>query len=66
MSLLDVQEYEDDEGRSPFAAWFAELDAIAAAKVTVAVAKIEQGNLSNAKGVGEGVLEHRIEMATFW
>jgi putative addiction module killer protein len=61
MAMLDVQEYEDDEGRSPFAAWFAGLDAIAAAKVTVAVAKMEQGNLSNAKGVGEGVLEYRID-----
>jgi putative addiction module killer protein len=32
----------------------------AAAKVTVAIARLEQGNLSNAKGVGEGVLEWRI------
>jgi hypothetical protein len=50
ISMLDVVEYEDSEGYSPFAAWFAELDAAAAAKVTVAVARIEQGNLSNVKG----------------
>ena len=27
----------------------------------VALARLEQGNLSNAKGVGEGVLEYRID-----
>jgi len=32
----------------------------ARAKVTVAIARLEQGNLSNVKGVGEGVLEYRI------
>ena len=59
--MLDVREYEDETGDSPFAAWFADLDATAAAKVTVAVARIGQGNLSNVKGVGEGVLEFRID-----
>jgi putative addiction module killer protein len=29
--------------------------------VTVAVARLEQGNLSNVKAVGEGVLEYRID-----
>jgi len=42
------------DGASPFESWFAALDAIAAAKVSVALARIEQGNLSNAKGVGGG------------
>jgi putative addiction module killer protein len=28
--------------------------------VTVAIARLEQGNRSNVKGVGEGVLEYRI------
>ena len=59
--MLDVREYEDTEGKSPFSTWFAALDATAAAKITVAVARIEQGNLSNAKGVGEGVLEYRLD-----
>ncbi len=34
---------------------------MARAKVTVAIARLEQGNLSNAKGVGEGVFEYRID-----
>jgi putative addiction module killer protein len=29
-------------------------------KVTAAITRLGQGNLSNAKGVGEGVLEYRI------
>src|SRR5262245_35267795 len=59
--MLDIREYVDEHGRSPFAGWFASLDAIAAAKVTIALARIEQGNLSNVKGVGSGVLEYRID-----
>jgi putative addiction module killer protein len=59
--MLDVREYQDPEGNSPFAAWFAGLDAAAAARITVAIARIEQGNLSKGKGVGEGVLEDRLD-----
>jgi putative addiction module killer protein len=59
--VLDVREYLDEDGASPFADWFAGLDAVAAAKVTVVLARIGQGNLSNVKGVGEGVLEYRLD-----
>ena len=59
--MLSVREYVDAGGRSPFAEWFDDLDAGAAAKVTVALARIEMGNLSNVKSVGGGVLEHRID-----
>ncbi len=43
-------------GDSPFAEWFASLEALAAAKVRVAVTRMEQGNLSNVewfRGIGE-------------
>src|SRR3977135_4208382 len=59
--MLHVREYLDDQDRSPFAKWFEGLNATAAAKVTVALARIGQGNLSNVKPVGEGVLEYRID-----
>ena len=59
--MLDVREYLDEHGGSPFADWFTSLDAIAAAKVTIVLARIEQGNLSNVKGVGQGVLEYRLD-----
>jgi putative addiction module killer protein len=37
------------------------LESIARAKVTTAIARIEQGNLSNVKSVGQGVLEYKID-----
>jgi putative addiction module killer protein len=58
---VDIVEYLDAKGTSVFAGWFDGLDAQAAAKVTVALQRIRQGNLSNAKGVGDGVLEYRID-----
>jgi putative addiction module killer protein len=60
MPALTVLEYVDADGRSPFAEWFDDLDARAAAKITTALARIEQGNLSNVKSVGSSVVECRI------
>ena len=59
--MLEVHYYVAETGISPFAEWFASLDPVARAKVATAVARIEQGNLSNVKSVGEGVLEYRID-----
>ena len=58
---VEIREYLDDAGRSPFGRWFDGLDATAAAKVTTALARVEQGNFSNVKGVGAGVFEYRID-----
>ena len=58
---MQIVEYLDSAGASPFAAWFDRLDPRAAAKITVATGRLEQGNLSNAKSVGGGVLEYRID-----
>ena len=55
--VIELRYYLASDGKSPFENWFAELDAAAAAKVAVALARLEQGNLSSVKGVGEGVLE---------
>jgi putative addiction module killer protein len=44
------------DGDSPFGQWFGSLEAVAAAKVRVAVSRMEQGNLSNVewfRGIGE-------------
>lgn len=59
--MIAVREYLDPGGRSPFAAWSDGLNREAAAKVAAALARIERGNLSNAKGVGAGVYEYRID-----
>ena len=44
-----IKELLLDEGDSPFAEWFGSLEAVAAAKVRVAVSRMEQGNLSNVE-----------------
>ncbi len=58
---MEVREYLDEEGRSPFGRWFDRLNAAAAAKVASALVRMEQANLSNVKGVGSGVFEYRID-----
>ena len=59
--MLELRYYLGSGGRNPFEDWFSGLEAAAAAKVSVALARVEQGNLSNVKGVGEGVLEYRLD-----
>lgn len=58
---MELREYLTSQGHSPFGRWFEGLNAPAAARITTALVRMEQGNLSNAKGVGEGVLEYRID-----
>ena len=58
---ITLRECLDRAGRSPFGRWFEDLDAAAAAKVTTALARVEQGNFSSVKGVGAGVFEYRID-----
>jgi len=55
-----VKELLLSDGRSPYANWFASLDAVTAAKVSIAAARMEQGNLSNVKwfrGIGEYTID---------
>ena len=57
---VEILEYLDPNGRSPFAVWFADLNGQAAAKVVVGLTRLAQGNCSNVKGVGSGVYEYRV------
>jgi hypothetical protein len=45
--IVEVREYLDQRGHSPFAAWSDRLSRVAAA-----LARIQLGNFSNTKGVG--------------
>ena len=58
---IEIQEFLESSGRSPFARWFDTLNAVAAARVTIALARLGQGNFSNVKGVGAGVPELKID-----
>jgi len=59
--VLDVREYVDIAGRSPFTKWLRTLNVHAAAKVAAALERVAGGNLSNGKAVGNGVFEYKID-----
>jgi len=55
-SLMVIREYITENGISPFSKWFNKLNSHSAAKVAVALSRMETGNLSNVKwfrGIGE-------------
>jgi putative addiction module killer protein len=56
----EIIEYSNDVDKNLFREWFFSLDAKAAAKVTTVIARLENGNTSNVKSVGNGVYEYRI------
>lgn len=59
--MTRVVEYLDEAGLSPFGEWFGKIDAHAAVKVRRSLARMENGNFGDAKGVGAGVVECRID-----
>jgi putative component of toxin-antitoxin plasmid stabilization module len=50
--VIELRGYIDEQGNKRFASWLEALDHTAAAKVTIALTRMEQGNFSKAKGVG--------------
>ena len=60
MTLYKILEYYNPAGRSPFTEWFRGLDALAAAKINIALIRLANGNFSNVKGIGGGVSEIRV------
>ncbi|WP_296505625.1 hypothetical protein [Rhodoferax sp.] len=58
-----VKELLLSDGKSPYADWFGTLDAMVAAKVSVAAARMEQGNLSNVEWF-RGIGEYKIDWTT--
>ena len=59
--VLQVFEYLEASGESPFARWFDRLNATAAARVTTALYRLTHGDFSSVKGVGAGVYEYKID-----
>ena len=58
---IEVREYVAADGSGPYRKWFNRLNAQAAAKVAIAITRMEQGNLSNTKSVGAGLHEYVID-----
>lgn len=59
--MVTLLEYLDEDGDSPYRAWFDNLDAQAAARVAIAQTRLSLGNFSTVKGVGGGVFEVRLD-----
>ncbi len=61
VQVVELRGYIDETGRKRFADWFEDLESRASAKLAIALTRMAQGNFSNAKGVGQGVYEYRID-----
>ena len=59
--MIVIEPYIDRNGNIPFARWFDSLDDNTAARITKFLDRLENGNLSNIKSVGAGVMELRID-----
>ncbi len=57
---MRVHEYIKEDGSNPYKKWFDSLDAQAAAKISVAKARLELGNTSKIKWF-EGIGEYKID-----
>ncbi|HUY95541.1 MAG TPA: type II toxin-antitoxin system RelE/ParE family toxin [Terracidiphilus sp.] len=59
--MIDIRQYVDRQGRTPFLKWLDALSDEAQARVATALERLEHGNLSSIKSVGAGVQELRID-----
>ncbi len=59
--MIEIQEYLDENGQSPYKRWFDGLDDQAARRVNIAVTRLKTGNFSNVEGVGQGIYECKID-----
>jgi putative addiction module killer protein len=57
---FEIREFTEN-GHSPFAEWFNELDVVTAARVHRCVRRLEAGNFGAAKSLRDGVFELRLD-----
>lgn len=61
--MIEVRHYLTPDGRDPFAAWLKRLrDRRAAAAILLRIGRLERGLYGDAKSVGDGVSELRIDV----
>lgn len=59
--VIEVREYQTEDGRKPFQEWFRNLrDREARVRIRVRLDRVVLGNLGDVKSVGRGVSELRI------
>lgn len=59
--MVEIQEYVDAHGRTPYRDWIVKLDAATRARVITSVLRMEHGNFAAAKSVGSGISELRLD-----
>jgi putative addiction module killer protein len=59
-AVIEIRQYVDRQGHTPFLDWLDDLNDAVQAKVTTALERLELGNLASVKSVGAGVQELRI------
>ncbi len=63
MASVEVRHYLTPEGRDPFAEWIERLrDKRAAAAILLRIGRVERGLFGDARPVGDGVSELRIDI----
>jgi putative addiction module killer protein len=50
--VIEIRQYVDASGRIAFEHWFEKLDGGTRARITVSLERVEAGNFSAAKGIG--------------
>ncbi|MEM7300146.1 MAG: type II toxin-antitoxin system RelE/ParE family toxin [Pseudomonadota bacterium] len=58
--MITVEVYTSQDGKQPFVRWLEKLDRQARKRVLIAIARLEDGNTSSLKSVGDGVHELKL------
>ncbi len=58
--MIELRYFVDRKGRIPYLRWFDDLDREASRRIARALSRLNDGNTSNVKAVGEGVNELKI------
>ena len=59
--MSELRYFLAEDGKCPFEDWFFTLEVAAAAKVRTYLVRLERGNTSNVKAIGDGVCECKID-----
>jgi putative addiction module killer protein len=59
--LIEIEQYVDRLGRNDFDRWFRKLSDETQSRIAVSLTRVKNGNFSNAKSVGAGVEELRLD-----
>ena len=59
--MIEIREYVDVLGRNFFERWHKKQDVLTMTRISVALGRVEAGNLSALKGLGAGLSEIRLD-----